>query len=832
MKKLLGRLEQSHERGAVMFLVAGTVIIVLLMGAIAVDLSSVATRGQTLQNAADAAALAGVQTYRETAGDQTAATTAVEDLLMQNGIDLGGSVSYTVDFPDSVYETEVQVTLVETEPDVYLAGVTGVASEVERSATARFQSCDIGCSVEVDIPSPFRSVDAAGTGDGYKPIAIGTRLYALNHNSNYGAIVCIDRATNAACWSSGVSKPAYATGSYSQTNPEMPHTAVYETKIYWTASNSAGTYLFCFETATPAPCSTPTWVNSDTRAWDLTQKDENRGGGTVLVNNRIYVFTDDHRVHCFNPSTTPISRCGNYGNAGKATGLAVAGFPAADPDDGNHGSSIDRIVDEDTGYIYSTLHIPNAVGGVPTCDNNQPNVQYPTGIVVLKNAWSGLYVSINAARDGIVAGADPTSPESQWIVLPQSGGRYAFKSATPGATRVIDSDGLDFNYSTNDPRFGRLLDVSSSVNYDDLWFIDYQGSTSRLRSATTYGGWELFMKDDDNFRTGTYENQIADWVVRPWECEDPSYTPPTGTAAYAEGTWVHCWDTVNDIPCNGFQPSAIHSNADRFSGRLFFYYNSQANQQIVGVCSTGFDGDVDPNDLEIRCVNDVTGAAEDAYAANMATLENRIATYTGIDPGAWGDPHYHEGENRLFYATEHDTSRVLCWDFDYGFCGMVTGYSALHGTVEDYGFISQGDCVYGLGHHAVFWAFQADDIYSECTGSTTSTIIEPCDCSGDWEWGTITFDVDVDLFDEFYIQVENSAGDIVYPTPDPLDPDNPGHSLHTDGLTVDLNHLPVSNDPDNDFLTILVAVDAENDPWAAGEQSFSVEFARAPRLSD
>ena len=56
-----------------MFLVAGTTLLVLLMGAVAVDLSITATRGQQLQNAADAAALAGVQAYRNGDGDEAAA---------------------------------------------------------------------------------------------------------------------------------------------------------------------------------------------------------------------------------------------------------------------------------------------------------------------------------------------------------------------------------------------------------------------------------------------------------------------------------------------------------------------------------------------------------------------------------------------------------------------------------------------------------------------------------------------------------------------------------------------------------------------------------------
>jgi Flp pilus assembly protein TadG len=106
----------NAERGATMFLVAMTVLIVMVAGAIAVDLAAAATRGQSLQNAADSAALAGVQAYRQSMGDRTeansddeaAAVAAVNALLEQNGI---FDITPGIDFPDAANDAEVKVTL-------------------------------------------------------------------------------------------------------------------------------------------------------------------------------------------------------------------------------------------------------------------------------------------------------------------------------------------------------------------------------------------------------------------------------------------------------------------------------------------------------------------------------------------------------------------------------------------------------------------------------------------------------------------------------------------------------------------------------------------------
>ena len=70
----------ADDRGAVLALLAIVLFVVLVVAALAVDLSALERRGQTLQNTADAAALAGVVTWQET-DDVGLARATVEDLV-------------------------------------------------------------------------------------------------------------------------------------------------------------------------------------------------------------------------------------------------------------------------------------------------------------------------------------------------------------------------------------------------------------------------------------------------------------------------------------------------------------------------------------------------------------------------------------------------------------------------------------------------------------------------------------------------------------------------------------------------------------------------------
>ena len=164
--------------------------------------------------------------------------------------------------------------------------------------------------------------------------------------------------------------------------------------------------------------------------------------------------------------------------------------------------------------------------------------------------------------------------------------------------------------------------------------------------------------------------------------------------------------------------------------------------------------------------------------------------------------------------------------FRHGLLRQSRGVSPVGalGTTQDYGFFSEGLCIYGLGHNAIFWGFQANDITQECTGSGRTTTIEPCNCGGDLYWGELHFDVDLARFDSFLVEIFNSAGTRLIPA----DPASPGYSLITEPNLLDLSDLPVAGTTDR--LTVKVQVESDEDPWALGAQTFTIEFERRPRL--
>ena len=880
---------RSHaERGATMFLAAIMIIIVLLGGAIAVDLSITANRGQSLQNAADSAALAGVQALRQSMGENTeagpadeqAARLAVESLLRQNGIT---DITPIIEFPDE-NDTEVRVTLLDSDPGLLLSGITGVEGSVEREATARFEACEEGCVQDIEIPPPFRAVNAVGEGDGYKPIPVGNRLYALNHNSPALQIVCVDRSedstdptnfeTDGLCWDTP-SRNAYPPNFQPPRNPEMPNTAVVGSRIFWSVSVTSGHYLFCFETLTSTPCSTPYQINNSARNTPNPTRTENRGGGTFTPDQeRVFVFTDDNRIHCIlpqdivNPNGQQVfvmEPCSGYGFEGQLTGLGrlasdtVPGetWPAGDPALGNHGSSIDRIYDPVTDRVYHTLHLDaTPPTGPPEYCSAVVNVQQPGSgdVIVFKNVQSQLFLGVDAAGE-VADATDPTIEDTHWEVLTgvwQRGRVYAFRSVSTGEFLIMNQDnGL----------WGQPLQISPSLDLDDSVFqIDAEQSSSQIHSyhfiddGTTNSlafireevepnpvdpanpEFEFIVGEYDPLGNGT--DLAAEWIIRPAECEIPDTGPATYQGVlYEQGTFIDCFDLSLAFPCPGFSPSKIHNDWDSFSGRLFFHMTGGTNPFPTGICSTGFTEHWEWKDMsaytELACVDIQDGSERADLEISMNQFVSALtATNTGASGwGTWGDPHYSAHTNRLFYPTNREDSRVLCWDFDTGFCGARQAFSSL-GEIQDYGFFSEGNCVFGLGHRSIFWAFKADNIFEECSGSSTTAPIQPCDCGGELFWGTLIFNVDLPSFESFEIQLHDAPdqrGNRIYPPEGwVVDPTATAHSLHDHGDVIDLNFLDATDRDQK--LWVTVTVEADGDPWAFGDQTFTVQFERSPRL--
>lgn len=281
-------------------LVAATLVLVLVAGALAVDISALDRQGQSLQNTADAAALAAVAAYTES-GDQVAALGIIEDLIAQNGVEIGTDVMLEVDFPT---DQSVSVRLINSEPDAFLGSVIGFNGQLERDATAQLEQCDEGCTRVLEIPPPLGAILAQGSGDGYRPIPVGNRLYSVNHHST--TMACVDRITQDYCWSS-VDKPLFWSNHITS---NQVHAHLHEDKIYFLGHSQTNPWWYgfqpssgrlrvsCFDTTLDQPCSTSADI------W-------NEGQAIMAgVGDRLFVFTNARKVHCYElPS---MSTCSGY----------------------------------------------------------------------------------------------------------------------------------------------------------------------------------------------------------------------------------------------------------------------------------------------------------------------------------------------------------------------------------------------------------------------------------------------------------------------------------------------------------------------------------------
>ena len=316
-----------------------TLVLILTSGAIAIDLTAIERQGQTLQNSADAAALAGASVWSQTQ-DPAAATQVVADVITQNGISIGPEIQLDVSFP--AYN-EVSVDLIDNDPQILLAGAIGIGETITRSATARHLLCDDGCFRSLDVNPPIGAINAAGTGDGFTPVSVGNKIYAVNHHSS--TIECVDRATQATCW------PSQQLFSTPTTTMNTVHPALIDDRIYYVAWNGSSSSLpsgdgylqvGCWDTITDSRCSNQA---------DLF----NVGHGVFYATDTaLYVFAANRDVYCFEPVT--FNECADY-LGGRNTALT------AEPGWGlwNEASAwnSDRVAHDDK--VYVTLSNRGAV---------------------------------------------------------------------------------------------------------------------------------------------------------------------------------------------------------------------------------------------------------------------------------------------------------------------------------------------------------------------------------------------------------------------------------------------------------------------------------------
>jgi len=284
---------------------------------------------------------------------------------------------------------------------------------------------------------------------------------------------------------------------------------------------------------------------------------------------------------------------------------------------------------------------------------------------------------------------------------------------------------------------------------------------------------------------------------------------------WTPGVYLDCWDTTIADTCPSFTPRKIHDVVQRQAGRLFLHRTSDGDPD--GVCSTGV--------TEIRCV-DFFGNTDAGLEAAMSPLTSELPAASEYTNGM-GVHTYHPDSNRLILTSPRQVSTVLCWDFeDDSFCGDLYGFANGNET-QDYGFVAEGPCLYGLGHNSIFWAFTAD-MTPGCPGATVETDIDVCDCGGEDRWGLVSFNFDIGDDSPFVVvnaRAVDQNDDQVWPT----NGDRWVSMIGLPGNTLDLSEVPTTLGTVT--VQIYVETDGSADPWdAADSPAILIGFRERPHL--
>jgi hypothetical protein len=132
IKLLRRRLELKEERGAALVWVAGSLVMLLAFSALAVDLAWIYLNSSRLQNASDAAALAGVVNLP---GAPDVAQSDAEDAAGANGFPVGGANTVTA---TPLSDNSLEATLTTSVPTYFLKVLGFNSIDVTRRSTAQY----------------------------------------------------------------------------------------------------------------------------------------------------------------------------------------------------------------------------------------------------------------------------------------------------------------------------------------------------------------------------------------------------------------------------------------------------------------------------------------------------------------------------------------------------------------------------------------------------------------------------------------------------------------------------------------------------------------------
>ncbi len=191
---------------------------------------------------------------------------------------------------------------------------------------------------QFELPSPFAIDDVSIGVDGFVPILVGDRIYAIERTGS--TIACVDRATQAPCWAP---RSLLVNGGVG-TTMAVTRSAAVGTDIYFLMRDGStdqlatnGTLrLACWDTVTDALCAASATLPFTP------------SGVLHVTDDAAYVFTEYRDVYCF--GLTDFAQCAGY-EGGRATALQDEQMWVSD--DGSDGWHGDVIADGDR--VYATM---------------------------------------------------------------------------------------------------------------------------------------------------------------------------------------------------------------------------------------------------------------------------------------------------------------------------------------------------------------------------------------------------------------------------------------------------------------------------------------------
>ncbi|MFN3216410.1 MAG: pilus assembly protein TadG-related protein [Acidimicrobiales bacterium] len=304
---------RAGDRGAVAVLVGLFMLILCAAGAFAIDAGSWYRQSSQMQKAADIASLAGARVYGQ-GGSSAEVSAAVNESLRRNGLDpLAADIDVDISL---VGDSDVAVTVVDNDVDLYFAGLFVDDIDLRRDATSSFGACLGPCETEIVIAPPVNLQLVDSQGDGFQPVVIGDRIFTVNHHidswDTRSVLVCVDLALQATC--PGYPQLADITTS---NHPDIVHDETTDRIWFGYQEIDGGQSHFgfqCWDTPTDSSCGRHRLQTYPVvKAVDVggTIRDfEHFATSPFRVGDRIFAFDANHNVLCMVMSTaTP---CAGY----------------------------------------------------------------------------------------------------------------------------------------------------------------------------------------------------------------------------------------------------------------------------------------------------------------------------------------------------------------------------------------------------------------------------------------------------------------------------------------------------------------------------------------